>query len=136
VADRRQESRPLAPDLRRELHLPHLFLQSQAVDTGGESGDERLEQLPVRRRERFPRDRQQRDARRVDAHVRGRERALGNGGGRTGGESARVEGEQLRQRVRRASERVVDVGPREQPVRELEPDPRLVLTSLRGTAQR
>ena len=109
VADRREEAGALAPDLGDEPGFAHLLLQAEPVDAGREPGDERFQQLAVGRRERLRRAGEQRDARTVDAHVR----AVGLVGRPSGGprrERARLEREQLGERVRRAVQRVVDVG--------------------------
>ena len=73
VTHRGEESGALAPDLGGESRLAHLVLQSQAVDTGREPGDERLEQFAIGGREILGRPGQQCDARTVDPHVGARQ---------------------------------------------------------------
>ena len=135
VADRREEPARWRPTSATSRASRTSFLQPEPVDAGREPGDERFEQLAVGRREPSRRAREQGDARAVDAHVGPLELAAPFTPVARD-ERARLEPEQLGERVGRAVQRVVDVGAGEQPVRQVEPHLGLGLALERGAAQR
>ena len=139
VGDRRQEAGAGPPDLGVDPGVAGLGLEAQAVDGGGQPGDQRLQQRAVRRGQRvlpagdrlhLERGRSARSSTRPG--VPGPVAVVVQSGP---AQRARREPEQRDQRLGRAGDDRVGILARHEPGGEVEPDLCLPLALLGGAAQ-